>query len=411
MLALAALFALPAHGAASTFPGANGKILFTVNSATAGVSGFYTMDPDGQNRTQIAPEFTDDFVPGPEFSADGELVVFGRFGPDVELILMDSFGQNQTPLTDNAQQDFYPSFFPNGRRIVFVRSVGMGDPEIFAMDLDGGNLLQLTDNAFTDSEPSVSPDGSRIVFTRQIGSDGDIFAMDADGGNQVPLTDNAADEQTPSFSPDGQQIVFARNDAPTDREIVVMGAGGQNPTPLTDTTALNSSPVFSPDGTKIVFSRLVGDTELFLMDANGQNQVQLTDNTVVDYSPSWQPLNPPTLDLSGEAKQKSARFVTVTASSNEDAAATIAGTLTAPKPKAAASKKKTFDLVPVTVELQPGQPMTLTLEVPKKGRKALKKALTAGKKGTASITATATDDLGSSAQDSQGVKIKKKKPK
>lgn len=63
----------------------------------------------------------------------------------------------------------------------------------------------------------------------------------------------------------------------------------------------------------------------------------------------------------------------------------------------------------MTLELQPGLPVTLQLAVPKKGRKALKKALKAGKKGTASITATATDDLGGSAQDSQPVKIKKKK--
>jgi hypothetical protein len=63
----------------------------------------------------------------------------------------------------------------------------------------------------------------------------------------------------------------------------------------------------------------------------------------------------------------------------------------------------------VTVELQPGQPATVELAVPKKARKLLKRGFKAGKKGTASITATATDDLGASSQDGQQVKLKKRK--
>ena len=109
------------------------------------------------------------------------------------------------------------------------------------------------------------------------------------------------------------------------------------------------------------------------------------------------------------------RFVRVTAvSQNEDATATVGGTLKAPKaPKtgAVAGKAKSFELTPVTVELQPGQPATVELAVPKKARKLLKRGFAAGKKGTASITATATDDLGASSQDGQQVKLKKKQKK
>lgn len=66
------------------------------------------------------------------------------------------------------------------------------------------------------------------------------------------------------------------------------------------------------------------------MDASGQNQVPLTDNSVEDLDPDWQPLNAPAFDLSAKPKQKSARFVSVTATSqNEDATATVAGTLKA----------------------------------------------------------------------------------
>lgn len=78
-----------------------------------------------------------------------------------------------------------------------------------------------------------------------------------------------------------------------------------------------------------------------------------------------------------------------------------------PKSRAVAAKKKRFELAPVIVELQPGQPATLDLPIPKKARKLLKRGFNAGKKGTASLTATASDDLGASSEDSQQVKLKK----
>lgn len=46
--------------------------------------------------------------------------------------------------------------------------------------------------------------------------------------------------------------------------------------------------------------------------------------------------------------------------------------------------------------------------MPKKARKLLKKGFAAGKKGMAVVTATASDDLGASSQDSQQVRLKKK---
>jgi hypothetical protein len=195
-----------------------------------------------------------------------------------------------------------------------------------------------------------------------------------------------------------------------------MDADGQNQVPLTANSVTDIDPAFSPDGQRIAFSHPDGtDFEIFVMDASGQNQMPLTDNARDDIEPDWQPLNAPAFDLSGPAKQKSARFVSVTATSqNEDATATIAGTLTAPKvPRAGAlaAKAKSFELAPATVELQPGEPATLNLAIPKKARKLLKRGFAAGKKGTASITATATDDLGASSEDGQQVKLKKRRKK
>lgn len=75
---------------------------------------------------------------------------------------------------------------------------------------------------------------------------------------------------------------------------------------------------------------------------------------------------------------------------------------------AVASKKKRFKLRPKTVEIAPGTPATVSLKVSKKGRKALERALEAGKTGKVKVTATFTDDLGQSATDKFKVKFKPK---
>jgi Tol biopolymer transport system component len=324
---------------------------------------------------------------------------------------VDVDGQNQVPLTDNAVADDQPAFSADGERIAFRRSDGT-DSEIFVMDVDGQNQVPLTDNSVADLEPAFSPDGERIAFEQYDGTDYEILVVDASGQNQVPLTDNSTDDFSADFSPDGERIGFVRYDG--DDEIFAMDADGQGQVRLTDNSVHDEFPAFSPDGQRIAFRHADGtDNEMFAMDASGQNQVPLTDNSVNDSAPYWQPLNSPAFDLSAKPQQRSVRFVSVSAvSRNEDATATVGGTLKAPKiPKAAAvpAKAKRFELAPVTVELQPGQPATLKLPIDKKARKLLKRGFEVGRKGMASVSATATDDLGASSEASQQIKLKKKR--
>ena len=122
------------------------------------------------------------------------------------------------------------------------------------------------------------------------------------------------------------------------------------------------------------------------MDENGQNQVPLPATTAPDTDPDWQPLNPPAIDISA-GRQKSPKRVTVTVvSQNENATATLGGTLRAPKPKVSVSRKKTVTLEPLKIELQPGVPTTVDIPVAGMGKKLLKKALKAGKKPKGTVT-------------------------
>lgn len=66
-------------------------------------------------------------------------------------------------------------------------------------------------------------------------------------------------------------------------------------------------------------------------------------------------------------------------------------------------------LKPKTLEVQPNLTTTLKLKVDRKGRRVLKKAAQAGKRGRATVTTTAVDDLGLSSTDKRKVRFKKKR--
>jgi Tol biopolymer transport system component len=416
-----AAVALAAAGAgtspAATFPGANGKITF--ERFVDGDAEVFVMGADGQNQTNLTDNPANDFVP--EFSPDGERIVFqtNRDGQH-EIYTMTPDGQDVTRITSDPAEDSDPSYSPDGSRIVFV-SDRDGDDEIFVMDSDGTNPVQLTFNGQVEAYPTFSPDGSRIAFMSFRDGDAEIFVMRSDGQDQINLTDNGFDDREPNYSPDLPgaggtpapvgQIAFSSN-RDGDLEIFVMGPSGGNQTPITSNTTTDRDPAFSPDGSLIAFRKAGPGTEeeIWQLEPNGQNPAPLTSSTG-DESPSWQPLNPPLLDVTA-GKQKSPKAVTVTVvSQNENATATLDGSLRAPKPKpkASASKKKTVELDAVTVQLQPGVPQTVQIPVAGKGRKLIKESLKAGRKPKGAITASATDDLGASANDSAAVKYKKKK--
>jgi len=432
-IALTALFAVAAGalvfagGALAAFPGANGKIAFAHDPGTAGSSGdIFTIDPTGQNLTPLTggPDYDQE----PSYSADGEWIALSRAPagtPNGEIWVMRADGSGQTQLTSlSTGEDRDPTFSPDGERIAFEHNTGA--TQIWIMDADGSGQTQLTFPGANPDEavavdPSFSPDGQRIAFVRSEGSGASagIWIMNADGSGQTRLTSGSAtsSDRDPNFSPDGQRIVF-RHSGPGDADLRVMSANGSDQSQLTS-GGDDFGPVFSPDGTRVAFSREEpGGTfaNIFLADSTGLNQnvAPLTGDAapVFNFDPTWQPLNPPACDLTGNATQKSFKQVSVTVTcTNENATADVEGSGKAPKaPKGAvASKAKKFTIAPVSAQVPKGTPTEVTLTIPKKGKKALKKAAKAGKKGKATITATLTDDLGQSSTDSFKVKFKAKK--
>jgi dipeptidyl aminopeptidase/acylaminoacyl peptidase len=411
--------------AVAAFPGTNGKIAFVHLDTIDAPGDILAIDPDGQNLTPLTSSADDDN--DPSYSPDGERIVFSRIPapgpPSSQIWTMNHDGTRQTQLTSDGSS-FNPAFSPDGERIAFQRSDPGTEFQIWIMNADGTGQTPLTfpgPSGDAARSPTFSPDGETIAFSHEDGATGfqEIWVMNADGSGQQRLTGPAMSfDNRPNFSPDGQRIVFERFDG-SQLDLVVMNADGSGQAPVTSGVENDFDPVFSPDGAKIAFEREdAGFTlgNIFLADAAGLNQnlTPLTANPsgMYDFEPDWQPLNPPSCDLTGKAKQKSTKRVSLTVTcANENATVVAEGSGKAPKvPKGAvASKAKKFTIPAVTTQVPAGSPTTLTLKIPKKGKKALKKAAEAGKKGKATITADLTDDLGQTAQDSFSVRFKPKK--
>ena len=428
--------------AGANFPGSNGKIEFSEQTSLGPTveARIVTMNPDGSGVTPLTP--ADQANLFGSYSADGEKIVFVRVTgtpPSTlssSIWVMDHDGSDAEQLTSEVPNTILigPQFSPDGSRIVFGRQVGGpgGLPQVYIMNADGSGETQLTFPGPSGNDaglfPTFSPDGRKIAFGRGDGSTGfvGIATMNPDGSDVTPVTTGSATQldNEPDFSPDGRRIVFERSD-PSDSSsgrLVVMDADGSNQSTLVTPQGdeVPRLPVFSPDGTRVAFSRInlsspTPSSRIELADSSGTDQglTPLTGGSTLAAYPGWQPLNAPTCDLAGAAKQKSVKKINLTVTCQGENATVVAeGTGQAPKvPRAGAtaSKKKRFKIPAVTTQVPASSPTTITLKISKKGSKALKKAAKAGKKGKATITATATDDLGRSTTETFAVKFKKKK--
>ena len=412
---LVAILLAPA-AAHATFPGSNGLLTFT--RVVGPDSDVWLMDPDGQNQSVLAGGAGNRDLES-SFSADGEQVAFARDLPTggTAIMVMGVDGSDPHPVAFDGGSFPFPHFSPDGKRLVYGTLTG-GNEDIAIIDVDGQNRQLLTSGPAREFEASFSPDGSRIVFQRSDGTGINIWTMDPDGQNQTQLTTGQPDDSSPSFSPDGSRIVFVQappGDQPGD--IAVMGPAGQSPQPLTNTpTVHDGGPVFSPDGQRIAFSQAPSgggpDGEIVVMDAGGQNQVAVTQNSDFDNQVDWQALNPPQCSLTGESKSKNLKEISLTlVCANENAAVSASGEMTVKtrrKRGAAASKKKVVPIDPVGTQLQESVPTPLTLAIPKKARKAIKRS---GKAGNAVVNVTVTDDLGETAALAHAAKVKPKRKK
>ncbi len=312
---LAATFALAAIGlmltassAVASYPGANGKIVFTrcEDGVACQTWKLWTMNGDGSGAARFLAD------PGygadtPTITADGRRIAFQRctppagagFAPDCGIATVDAHGNGLKQLTPfKYVGDEYPTFSPDGSRIAFDRYV-TGGYQIFVMNADGSNLHPITDGKANDDRPEFSPDGKKIVYHHGFqgsNSPQQLWLMNADGSNQHAITsDPSRQDYDPSFSPDGRQIVFQASTGGV-YSIWSVNTDGTGAHKLTSPSIEDDIPVFSPDGKRILFTRSLADgtSRLYSMTATGGAPTQVGGGD--DWYAAWSRVPTPSID-------------------------------------------------------------------------------------------------------------------
>jgi TolB protein len=275
---LVAWIALVLRGCMSAHdrPGGHGDITFAVssqgdaivfNAVGDGGRDLYRLDLATRRVTRIAA--TPDYEVAPEFSPDGESVVYaaGKPGDRADHIFLRSpDGKAVKQLTAEDANDAAPAFSPDGSLIVFTRDKtynrgGLAsnwdeDGVLCVMRVDGTGLHQITPDGSIAIEPHFSPDGKTILFW----SDDGLSTIDVDG-SQPPRRLSGLAGREAVYSPDGRLIAFSGGVYAPDHRLFVARADGTQPRRLThpgDGLVARPGggcfrPAFTPDGKRLVF--------------------------------------------------------------------------------------------------------------------------------------------------------------
>ena len=112
-LATCAVNFAPVAHVHATFPGANGRIIFS--SDRDGQADIYVMGADGSGPTRLTDAVGDDQYP--VWSADGTTIAFSSWREGNQtLFRMNADGSAQTRLLDATSNDEEPAFSPDGSK-------------------------------------------------------------------------------------------------------------------------------------------------------------------------------------------------------------------------------------------------------------------------------------------------------
>lgn len=168
----------------------NGKIAWTREVSWGGNSReVFTMNADGSNVRQLTSNGVMDHEA--QWTPDASLLVFMSLrGGAADIYTMQPDGSNVTPLTSGGW-NADPEFSPDGQLIIF--SGTMPSPGVYVMNRDGtGRRALVTDPCFNFGESGAhfSPDGQRVAFVACFGNPRrDVYTVRLDGTGLTRLTD------------------------------------------------------------------------------------------------------------------------------------------------------------------------------------------------------------------------------
>jgi hypothetical protein len=308
LMAALVLLIVGTQGARAAFPGANGRIAFTlqkyviVQRFPGSGEGFpeliwsqiETVLPSGRGLRPLraCPNggcLDSDAVWSPNgkrlaLFSNSALAVIDQDGKRLEPI--------KIPSTIGPVQVAEPevTWSPNGRQLLFV---GGRPPDLishlFAIGINGTGLRQVT--SMCSDEPTWSVTGT-IAFRAACQQPG-IWTM-RPGGSRRRRVLHHGFPVYPDWSPDGSELAYTSSASGAGQSIYISTATGRRIHRLTRT--LGTQPAWSPDGRYIAFIRSDG---LYVMRRDGRRArrvVRIPPNSpasssyFVLSSPSWQPI-------------------------------------------------------------------------------------------------------------------------
>jgi fibronectin-binding autotransporter adhesin len=256
ILAAGAVALILQFGAASAFPGANGKIVFVRGGS------LWTMNADGSSATNLGVAGAN-----PTWSPSAGQIAFDD-GTSIFKVNPDGTG-----LTGALVSGTKPAWSPDGGQIAYQTGGGISRIP------SGGGAATVVVAA--GSDPAWSPDGTKIAY----GDSGDVKVVTVSGGAVTNLTNSSGgSDSDPTWSPDGAKIGFV-SDAFGPTEILVMSGDGSGQARLTTNSLTESAPSWSPDGSQIAFSD-GGDIRTVPATGGGAS-TQVTSDASVDVQPDW----------------------------------------------------------------------------------------------------------------------------
>jgi len=231
----------------------------------------------------------------PSLSPDGQSVLYAAFREAnvYEIYKLDLNDSTVDRLTNKLGIATSPEFSPDGQRIVFTRNNPRTDQyQILLMDQNGDHLINIPQTLGWDT--TWSPDGKRILFASDRDGLIQLFTVNLNGRQLFRVTNLPAIRGRSDWSPDGQFIV-TYSGAAWNREVYIMNADGSNVRQLTPSGGNSQGPSFSPDGKWVTFTAYFdhhGDEngcEVYIIRTDGTDLRRLTDNDYCDYQPRWGP--------------------------------------------------------------------------------------------------------------------------
>lgn len=229
----------------------------------------------------------------PRLSPDGKMIAYVAEDQGHEdLFVSRVAGGGRIRVTNDTAHKGRPDFSPDGEKIVFARLLpGSESPQLCVVPAFGGEVVPIYTGG---SNPVWSADGARLAFiVHRTGQAMALATVAADGSDiRVILGGNATYPflYSPAWSPDGRQIAIVRSTGGAAGEIWLVPATGGPPHRFSNDPpgVFSHHEVFTPDGRDLVYSsNRAGATNLWIAPLDGvQPPTQLTAGPGPDEFPS-----------------------------------------------------------------------------------------------------------------------------